>query len=115
MHLTTILTKLVSYPFVIIIKAYQMLISPFLGQNCRFYPSCSHYAQQAIQMHGPITGMLLAGRRITKCHPYNEGGFDPVPKAPLVFKKFKPYIHKKSLINKAKTQLSIDEQRFNDN
>jgi putative membrane protein insertion efficiency factor len=61
------------------IRAYQLLISPHLGQCCRFHPSCSEYAQQAIERHGPLRGLSLTTRRILRCNPLNEGGFDPVP------------------------------------
>jgi putative membrane protein insertion efficiency factor len=65
----------------LLLKAYKLAISPFLGQNCRFYPSCADYAHQAIASHGVRRGSWLAGRRICKCHPWNAGGFDPVPAA----------------------------------
>jgi putative membrane protein insertion efficiency factor len=61
------------------IKGYRYLISPLLGQNCRFYPSCSSYAEEAIQQHGVIKGGVLAVKRLCKCHPYHPGGYDPVP------------------------------------
>jgi putative membrane protein insertion efficiency factor len=61
------------------IQGYQRLISPFLGQRCRFYPSCSAYAVGAIQTHGPVRGLWLAVRRVARCHPWNSGGVDPVP------------------------------------
>ena len=61
------------------IRAYQLLISPQLGQCCRFHPSCSDYARQAIERHGPFRGLSLTTRRILRCNPLNEGGFDPVP------------------------------------
>ena len=64
-----------------LLRAYQLLLSPMLGQNCRFYPTCSHYAIDAIQRHGAARGSLLALRRVCKCHPWNDGGFDPVPPA----------------------------------
>lgn len=63
------------------IRGYQIFISPLLGQRCRFQPSCSHYALQAIEMHGPIRGSWLSVRRIARCHPLNAGGYDPVPPA----------------------------------
>jgi putative membrane protein insertion efficiency factor len=63
----------------LLLRAYQLGISPFLGQNCRFYPSCSEYATQAIRSHGPAKGSLLTARRLCKCHPWHPGGFDPVP------------------------------------
>jgi putative membrane protein insertion efficiency factor len=55
------------------------LLSPFLGRNCRFHPSCSVYAIEALQRHGAIKGGWLAFRRVTRCHPWNPGGYDPVP------------------------------------
>jgi len=61
------------------IKAYQVVISPHLGQCCRFYPTCSDYARQAIERHGALRGLSLTTRRILRCQPLNEGGFDPVP------------------------------------
>lgn len=64
----------------ILLRAYKLGISPLLGQNCRFYPSCSDYAQEAIHEHGALRGSMLAGRRLCKCHPWHPGGFDPVPK-----------------------------------
>ncbi|MDV6316511.1 membrane protein insertion efficiency factor YidD [Idiomarina sp. HP20-50] len=64
-----------------LIKVYQWFISPLLGPRCRFYPSCSHYACEAIQKHGTIRGIGLAAVRVGKCHPAHEGGYDPVPPA----------------------------------
>jgi len=58
---------------------YQRLISPLLPQSCRFYPSCSEYARQAILKHGLLKGSWLAMRRLARCHPLSEGGYDPVP------------------------------------
>ena len=61
------------------IKFYQVFISPFLGKNCRFIPTCSAYTYEAIEIHGIIKGLYLGMKRILKCHPYNAGGYDPVP------------------------------------
>lgn len=61
------------------IRGYQYLISPMLGSNCRFYPSCSHYMIEAIETHGILKGGYLGIRRILRCHPYSDGGMDPVP------------------------------------
>lgn len=62
------------------VKIYQKTISPLLGgNNCRFHPTCSHYAIEAINCHGAIKGCWLASKRILKCHPLHQGGFDPVP------------------------------------
>jgi len=65
----------------LLLRAYQLGISPLLGQNCRFYPSCSEYAAQAIREHGALRGGMLATRRLCKCHPWHPGGVDPVPPA----------------------------------
>jgi putative membrane protein insertion efficiency factor len=62
-----------------LIKGYQIFISPMLGQNCRFTPTCSTYAIEAINCFGVLKGCWLAGKRILKCHPLNAGGNDPVP------------------------------------
>ncbi|WP_293267959.1 membrane protein insertion efficiency factor YidD [Neptunomonas sp.] len=64
-----------------LIRIYQYAISPFLGSNCRFYPSCSHYMLEAIETHGLFKGLGLGCRRILKCHPWHEGGIDQVPPA----------------------------------
>ncbi|UZH12215.1 MULTISPECIES: membrane protein insertion efficiency factor YidD [unclassified Halomonas] len=61
------------------VRAYQYTLSPLLGPRCRFWPSCSSYTIEAIQVHGPITGGWMAVKRIVKCHPGNPGGMDPVP------------------------------------
>jgi uncharacterized protein len=63
----------------ILIRAYQLALSPLLGPRCRFYPSCSHYALEAIESHGALRGSWLSAKRICRCHPFNPGGFDPVP------------------------------------
>ena len=65
--------------FIFLIHCYQVCLSPFLGNHCRFYPSCSSYAREAIASHGVIHGSCLALRRLAKCHPWHEGGVDPVP------------------------------------
>lgn len=61
------------------IRAYQLLVAPIVPPSCRYYPSCSHYAAEAIAMHGPGRGMLLAVRRLLRCHPWGGSGYDPVP------------------------------------
>lgn len=63
----------------VLIRAYQLLVSPVLPPSCRYYPSCSHYAAEAIERHGPWRGTLLAARRLLRCHPWGGGGYDPVP------------------------------------
>lgn len=61
-----------------LIRIYQLLLSPLLGSNCRFAPSCSHYAAQAIERHGLARGGARAARRLLRCHPWSPGGWDPV-------------------------------------
>ncbi|MCI0508931.1 MULTISPECIES: membrane protein insertion efficiency factor YidD [Chromohalobacter] len=65
-----------------LLRGYQYVISPLLGPRCRFWPSCSQYAVEAIQIHGPLKGGWLALKRILKCHPGHPGGVDPVPPGP---------------------------------
>jgi len=71
--------------FISLIRIYQWTLSPFLGRNCRFTPTCSQYGIEAIQKHGPVKGSLLAGWRILRCNPWGGSGYDPVPE-----KKNKP-------------------------
>ncbi len=63
-----------------LIRGYQLALSPMFGPSCRYYPSCSHYALEAVESHGAVRGSWLAAKRICRCHPFHEGGFDPVPK-----------------------------------
>jgi len=65
--------------FIYIIRAYQIVLSPVFGQHCRFTPSCSNYAIEALQKHGILRGSWLATKRLFSCHPWHEGGYDPVP------------------------------------
>ena len=62
-----------------LIRAYQRLVSPLLSKNCRFSPTCSAYTYTAIEHHGVLAGIGLGARRFSRCHPWHEGGFDPVP------------------------------------
>ena len=64
---------------ILLIRAYRYAISPLLGNQCRFYPSCSHYAQEALETHGLLKGAWLSVRRLLRCHPWHPGGLDPVP------------------------------------
>jgi uncharacterized protein len=63
----------------LLIKAYKATLSPLLGTRCRFYPSCSEYTYQAIEKYGAAKGIVLGIRRLLRCHPFHEGGIDPVP------------------------------------
>jgi putative membrane protein insertion efficiency factor len=67
------------YPFLFLIKVYQTLISPITPATCRYQPTCSHYAKEALEVHGFFKGGWLALKRIFSCHPFGGKGFDPVP------------------------------------
>jgi len=71
--------KILNYLLIIPIKLYQILLSPLIGPSCRFTPTCSNYAIEAINKHGPLKGLWLAIKRISKCHPWGDSGHDPVP------------------------------------
>ena len=68
-----------SFPLILLIKLYQWIISPWMGQKCRFTPTCSHYGIEALQNYGPIKGLWLTIKRIARCHPWGGHGYDPVP------------------------------------
>jgi putative membrane protein insertion efficiency factor len=63
----------------LLLRSYQLTVSPLLGPRCRFYPSCSQYALDAVASHGSLRGSLMALRRVLRCHPWHAGGYDPVP------------------------------------
>jgi uncharacterized protein len=73
------MSTLIKYIFLIFIKLYQNLISPLTPASCRFTPTCSQYAAEAIRRHGPLRGSWLALKRISRCHPWGGSGYDPVP------------------------------------
>ena len=73
-------SKYISLPIIIIIRLYQLLISPILGQNCRYLPTCSEYSIKSLKEHGLFKGSILSVKRVSKCHPWGSHGFDPVPK-----------------------------------
>jgi len=69
----------VSRVFIVLIRAYQYALSPMLGQRCKYYPSCSNYAIEALRVHGVLRGAGLAAWRVLRCNPFSDGGVDPVP------------------------------------
>lgn len=71
--------KLAAFCVIVLVRAYRWFISPILGPNCRFEPSCSAYAEEALRRHGLGRGLWLAARRLGRCHPWHAGGWDPVP------------------------------------
>ncbi|MEJ2611402.1 MAG: membrane protein insertion efficiency factor YidD [Candidatus Thiodiazotropha sp.] len=73
---------------IFLIRLYQTILSPFIGQHCRFYPSCSAYSLEAIEKHGAMRGFWLSLKRISRCHPWHEGGVDPVPEPEPQKKQF---------------------------
>lgn len=75
----SLLNKILTTLLIGLVRIYQLFISPVMGSNCRFYPTCSSYMIQAIQTHGAIKGLWLGIRRVLRCHPYSDGGVDPVP------------------------------------
>ena len=73
------LNKVATFPLLILIRGYQLIISPLLGSNCRFMPTCSEYAIESLRSHGLIKGIYLTVKRIGKCHPWGGHGYDPIP------------------------------------
>ena len=73
------LNKVAIFPLLILIRGYQLIISPLLGSNCRFMPTCSEYAMESLRSHGLIKGSYLTIKRIGKCHPWGSHGYDPIP------------------------------------
>ena len=74
------INKYISFPLILMIRLYQLFISPLLGQNCRYLPTCSEYSVKSLKEHGLFRGSILSIKRISKCHPWSSHGFDPVPK-----------------------------------
>jgi len=73
------LGRLLAWPLLGLVALYRVAISPWLGNNCRFEPSCSAYAMEALRVHGAFRGTMLTAKRIARCHPWGGSGFDPVP------------------------------------
>ncbi len=70
---------ILSFPFIVLIKLYQWIISPWMGQKCRYTPTCSQYGIEALKKYGPVKGLWLTIKRVAKCHPWGGHGYDPVP------------------------------------
>ncbi len=73
-----VISRLFARSLLLLIRAYQLVLSPLLGPTCRFHPTCSRYAMEAIDRYGPVWGTARALARLARCHPFAEGGFDPV-------------------------------------
>ena len=71
--------RVLAWPLLLLVHAYRLLISPWLGVNCRYQPTCSSYAVEALKTHGAFRGTALAAKRIARCHPWGGSGYDPVP------------------------------------
>lgn len=70
---------ILSFPFIALIKLYQWIISPWMGQKCRYTPTCSQYGIEALKKYGPLKGLWLTIKRVSRCHPWGGHGYDPVP------------------------------------
>ena len=73
------LNKIVTFPLILLIRVYQLIVSPMLGANCRYMPTCSEYAMESFKTYGLIKGSFLTIKRIGKCHPFGDHGYDPIP------------------------------------
>ena len=73
------INRIIIFPLIIFIRIYQLVISPIIGQNCRFQPTCSEYTSSCLKQFGIIKGAFLSLKRISKCHPWGNHGYDPVP------------------------------------
>lgn len=82
MSLVSTVNKVLSWPLIGLIKLYRLTLSPLIGQQCRFNPTCSRFTEEAIRRHGPFWGVWLGGLRILRCHPWGGMGYDPVPDDP---------------------------------
>jgi putative membrane protein insertion efficiency factor len=85
-------SRLISLPqrgLILLVRGYRLLLSPWLGSSCRFEPTCSAYALEALQRHGAAAGTYMTGARLLRCHPWCAGGFDAVPhQPPALFRRF---------------------------
>ena len=72
------ISVILAYPLILAIYFYRFALSPIFGNSCRYYPTCSHYAEDALRKYGALRGSYYAARRLLRCHPWHEGGYDPV-------------------------------------
>jgi uncharacterized protein len=77
-HKPALWSRAAAWPLILLVKLYQVTLSPFLGRQCRFYPTCSWYSLEALRTHG-VAGAWLTMKRLARCHPFCAGGYDPVP------------------------------------
>jgi putative membrane protein insertion efficiency factor len=80
--MANLVSKALAWPLIQLVRLYKLAISPWFGANCRFEPTCSSYAIQALQVHGVLKGTILAVKRMGRCHPWGTSGYDPVPDLP---------------------------------
>ncbi|MBO5830450.1 MAG: membrane protein insertion efficiency factor YidD [Alistipes sp.] len=78
-RLLSIVKRIVAFPLILLVRFYQLCLSPLKPPTCRFVPTCSQYAIEALRKHGPIKGLYLTVRRLLRCHPWGGSGYDPVP------------------------------------
>lgn len=82
-----LLKKILAFPFILLVRFYQVAISPYTPASCRYNPTCSHYTVEALKKHGLFYGGWLSVKRIFSCHPWSEGGYDPVPEREITKSK----------------------------
>jgi len=82
-----ILKKILTFPFIVLVRFYQVAISPYTPASCRYNPTCSHYTVEALKKHGLFYGGWLSIKRIFSCHPWSDGGYDPVPEREIAKNK----------------------------
>ena len=86
-HILQLLKKILSWPFIMLIRFYQVCISPHKPASCRFTPTCSQYGLEAFRRHGPFKGLILTVWRVLRCNPWGGSGYDPVPEQFNIFPK----------------------------